>query len=52
MKDKKGEDCFLYETVNQKTVFLIKANSVKKAFLQLVDFSQCGSKSIIEGKLV
>jgi hypothetical protein len=53
MREKKGEDCFLYETVNQKTVVLIKANSVKKAYLQFVDFSQWGgSNSIIEGKLV
>lgn len=53
MKDRKGEDCFLYETVNQKTIMLIKTNSVKKAYLQFVDFSQWGgSKSIIEGKMV
>ena len=38
MKDKKEEeDCFLYETVNQKTILLIKAKSVKKAYLQLLD---------------
>ena len=35
MRGKQEEDCFLYETVNHKTLLLIKNKTAKKAYLQL-----------------
>lgn len=54
MKDKKEDDCFLYESVNQKTILLMKTNGVKKVYMQLLDFDLKrwkGSNSLIEGNL-
>ncbi len=39
MKERQEEDCFLYETVNKKTILLIKTKQVKKVYMQLLDFS-------------
>ena len=52
MKGKPEEDCFLYETVNQKTILLIKKKTAKKAYLQLSGLDWKRSSSLIEGSVV
>lgn len=52
MKDKQEEDCFLYESVNHKTILLIKNKTAKKAYLQLAGLDWKKSNSLIEGNAV
>ena len=52
MKGKQEEDCFLYESVNHKTILLIKNKTAKKAYLQLSGLDWKKSNSLIEGNAV